>query len=84
MIYYIVHRKAVLDDVFVEMITDKSENVDQVVDQAENSVDLVKMRKQGGSQSEYIRRLKDRIEKEQKKQKKTAGKQNPKRADLSF
>ena len=84
MIYYIVHRKAVLDDVFVEMITDKSENVDQVVDQAENSVDLVKMRKQGGSQSEYIRRLKDRIEKEQTKQKKTAGKQNPKRADLSF
>lgn len=66
-IYYICHEKAILDDIFMEMITNKSANIDKVVDDAENTVDLVSM-KEGGTDNapagagDFIARLKARIE----------------------
>lgn len=56
-IYYICHNDAVLDQIFIEMITEKSENIDRVVDDAENTVDLVKMKKS----ADFFTRLKRRV-----------------------
>lgn len=66
-IFYICHEKAILDDIFMEMITDKSENIDKVVDNAENTVDLVGMKEGGTTEAPagaaaFIERLKARIE----------------------
>ncbi len=65
-IYYICHEKAILDDIFLGMITSKSENIDRVVDNAENTVDLVEMRRSGGSlksgEEAFLAKLKARIE----------------------
>lgn len=66
-IFYICHDKAILDDIFIEMITDKSANIDKVVDNAENTVDLVSMKEgEDGERNkgaeEFIARLKARIE----------------------
>ena len=44
-IYYIYHNKAVLDQIFMYMITEKSSNIDKIVDNAGNSIDLVEMKK---------------------------------------
>ena len=69
-IFYICHEKAILDDIFMEMITDKSANIDKVVDNAENTVDLVSMRdgtdgeERPSGAMEFIARLKARIEEE--------------------
>lgn len=56
-IYYICHNDAILDQIFIEMITEKSENIDRVVDDAENTVDLVKMKKS----ADFFTRLKRRV-----------------------
>lgn len=56
-IYYICHEAAVLDQIFIEMITEKSENIDRVVDDSENTVDLITMRKN----ADYFTRLKNRF-----------------------
>lgn len=66
-IFYICHEKAILDDIFMEMITDKSANIDKVVDNAENTVDLVGMKEGGTTEvpagaAAFIERLKARIE----------------------
>lgn len=66
-IFYICHEKAILDDIFMEMITDKSANIDKVVDNAENTVDLVGMKEGGTTEAPagaaaFIERLKARIE----------------------
>lgn len=66
-IYYICHEKAILDQIFVEMITDKSANIDKVVDNAENTVDLVSMYEDGAKaksehNGDFLERLKARIE----------------------
>lgn len=64
-IYYICHEKAILDDIFMEMITNKSANIDRVVDNAENTVDLVGMRDgatvEDSGADAFIARLKARI-----------------------
>ena len=56
-IYYICHNAAILDQIFIEMITEKSENIDRVVDNAENTVDLVKMK----ASADFFTRLKKRV-----------------------
>lgn len=56
-IFYICHEDAVLDQIFIEMITEKSANIDRVVDDSENTVDLIEMRKN----SDYFTRLKHRF-----------------------
>jgi SNF2 family DNA or RNA helicase len=64
-IFYICHEQAILDDIFMEMITDKSANIDKVVDKAENTVDLVGMREDNAAPSgadDFLSRLKARIE----------------------
>lgn len=58
-IYYLHHEKAILDQIFMSMISDKSENIDRVVDNAENTVDLRAAR--SGS-STYLDLLKKRIQ----------------------
>ena len=66
-IFYICHEKSLLDDVFMEMITDKSKNIDRVVDDADNTVDLIKMRDESTGADDFISRLKKRIEDEKPK-----------------
>lgn len=56
-IYYICHNDAILDQIFIEMITAKSENIDRVVDNSENTVDLVKMK----DSADFFTRLKARV-----------------------
>ena len=58
-IYYISHESSILDDIFIGMITDKSANIDKVVDDGENTVDLVGTKK---SSSTFIDLLKERIQ----------------------
>ena len=60
-IYYICHEMSILDDIFLEMITKKSANIDKVVDNAENSVDLVGMRNNEKGTVSFIEKLKARI-----------------------
>lgn len=59
-IFYILHSKAVLDDIFLQMLTSKSANIDQVVDQVENTVDLVGM-KESGAANDFLASLKKRV-----------------------
>lgn len=59
-IFYILHSKAVLDDIFLQMLTSKSANIDQVVDQVENTVDLVGM-KESGAANDFLTRLKKKV-----------------------
>jgi len=65
-IYYICHDNAILDKIFMEMITAKSENIDRVVDNAENTVDLVSMYKgteeKEPEEDEFLQKLKQYIE----------------------
>lgn len=68
-IYYICHEKSILDQIFMEMITDKSANIDKVVDNAENTVDLMSMYKDGAKDKaenggDFLSRLKARVESE--------------------
>lgn len=70
-IFYICHEGAILDKIFIEMITNKSENIDRVVDDAKNTVDLIGMvdaEKSSGSSgaSDYLKLLKKRVESEKK------------------
>lgn len=64
-IYYLSHKKAILDEIFIEMITDKSANIDKVIDNANNTVDLVELhndKANNNRKDDYISRLKKRIE----------------------
>lgn len=60
-IEYLYFPDSVLDNTFIEMITDKSELIDKIVDNAENSVDLENARK---SNSTFLDNLKAKIETE--------------------
>ncbi|SNU06659.1 Helicase conserved C-terminal domain-containing protein [Lachnospiraceae bacterium] len=64
-IYYVCHKESILDNIFINMITEKSENIDQVVDQAENTIDLVKMINESNNKeaNTFISILKMRLEK---------------------
>jgi ERCC4-related helicase len=46
-IYYVYFEDALIDKVFVDMITTKSANIDRTVDGIENTVDLVSARSSG-------------------------------------
>lgn len=61
-IYYIIHNDSTLDQIFLEMITEKSANIDRVVDNADNTVDLVSMRDSAKS-GDFFSRLKKRCQK---------------------
>lgn len=63
-IFYICHEGAILDQIFLQMITDKSSNIDRVVDAAENTVDLVRMKHSdpaGMAKNSFLAALKARI-----------------------
>jgi SWI/SNF-related matrix-associated actin-dependent regulator 1 of chromatin subfamily A len=78
-IEYLHFPNSTLDNVFIEMITNKSEIIDKVVDDAENSVDLHNAR---NSNSTFIDNLKAKIEAEGGgKAKKTTRKPRKKKAD---
>lgn len=59
-IFYILHDKAILDDIFLKMLTSKSANIDLVVDQAENTVDLLAM-KESRAANDFLSRLKEKV-----------------------
>lgn len=59
-IYYLYCEEALLDRIFIDMITEKSSNIDAIVDKAENTVDLTETRK---SSKTYMDLLKDEIKK---------------------
>ena len=65
-IYYMYCENALLDKLFVDMITNKSANIDKVVDNAENTVDL---RGTKETSSSYLDLLKERIKEEKMKEK---------------
>ena len=54
MIYYIYCDNAILDNLFIEMISNKSENIDTVVDNVENTFDLTSEKE---SSSTFITKL---------------------------
>ncbi len=58
-IYYIHHEQSVLDNTFMQMITDKSANIDKIIDNAENTTNLTGAKQ---SSSTFIDLLKKRIE----------------------
>lgn len=66
-IHYIYCENAVLDEIFVDMITGKSANIDSVVDGKENSMDL----SEGVS---YMQRLKARFPQKESKEMQTISK----------
>lgn len=66
-IHYIYCENAVLDEIFVDMITGKSANIDNVVDGKENSMDL----SEGVS---YMQRLKARFPQKENKEMQTISK----------
>ena len=69
-IFYICHQKAILDQIFLQMITDKSSNIDRVVDAAANTVDLISMKRSdpaGEAKNSFLAALKARILKENEK-----------------
>ncbi len=82
-IYYLYCENALLDRIFVDMITQKSSNIDRVIDNTENTVDLVDAKNHNAS---YIDVLKNQIkedkarEKELKKQEKKAKPKKPSKA----
>lgn len=59
-IYYVYCENAVLDRVFVRMLTDKSENISRAIDNTENQYDLTNELKEN---STYISMLKDELSK---------------------
>jgi SNF2 family DNA or RNA helicase len=72
MIYYVYCVNAIFDNLFIEMISSKSENIDLVVDGAENTFDLKSEKEKSNT---FIDALKDYIKKEsiiKQRQKKTA------------
>ena len=71
MIYYIYCINSTLDSIFIEMISDKSANIDTVVDNVENTFNLSSEKLEN---STFIDALKDRI----KSTKKTKTKRKPK------
>jgi len=65
-IYYIYHSKAVFDETFLELISDKSANIDKVVDNTDdNSIDLTGLKKT--KKDDYITRLKKKLKPAKKK-----------------
>jgi len=62
MIYYIYCVNAIFDNLFIDMISNKSENIDKVVDDSENTLDLNYERAHA---STFIENLKDYIAKHQ-------------------
>lgn len=61
-IYYIIHNDSTLDQIFLGMITEKSANIDRVVDDTENTMDLVSMRKNARDE-DFFTRLKKHYQK---------------------
>lgn len=62
MIYYIYCVNAIFDNLFIDMISNKSENIDKVVDNSENTLDLNYERE---NSSTFIETLKEYIAKHQ-------------------
>ena len=62
-IYYLYCEKALLDRAFISMITHKSENIDRVVDNSENTNDFEKSKNENMMYYEYLVK---QIKKEQK------------------
>ena len=58
LIYYIYCENSILDGIFINMITDKSSNIDLVVDDVENTFNLSKDKLEN---STYIEQLKATI-----------------------
>jgi len=58
MIYYIYCENSILDNIFIEMISDKSANIDAVVDNVENTFNLSEEKL---ANSTYIDLLKSKI-----------------------
>ena len=67
MIYYIYCENSILDNIFIEMISNKSANIDEVVDNTENSFNLSEEKL---SNSTYIDLLKAKIKSSKPKVKK--------------
>ena len=58
-IYYLCHDDAILDTIFLDMITTKSEIIDKIVDNTDNTVDLTKMRQSADDvQNNFLQKLK--------------------------
>lgn len=76
-IFYLHFEDALLDETFIDMITDKSANIDRVVDNAANTVDLASAK---SDSSAYLDLLKKKIEekggKTKSKSRKTSKKSN--------
>ena len=70
-IYYLYCENALLDQAFISMITHKSENVDKVVDNSENTTDLEAAK---SSNKMYYEYLVAQIKKEKNKRKKASKK----------
>ena len=68
MIYYIYCENSILDNIFIEMISNKSANIDEVVDNTENSFNLSEEKL---SNSTYIDLLKAKIKSSKPKVKKS-------------
>ena len=62
-IHYLYCENAVLDEIFVDMITDKSASIDAVVDGGSNTMDMRKTKDSSSSDS-YLERLKKKVESE--------------------
>lgn len=77
-IYYLYCENALLDRAFISMITHKSENVDRVVDNSENTNDFEKSKNENRLYYEYLVR---QIKKEQKKGKPGRKKKQPEAED---
>lgn len=63
-IYYLCHNKAILDEIFIEMISEKSANIDRVIDNSDNTVDLASLYENEATKNrkdDYISRLKQKI-----------------------
>jgi ERCC4-related helicase len=60
-IYYMYFEDALIDRVFVDMITDKSANIDRTVDGIDNTVDLAGARDDAKDAGAYLDKLKEMI-----------------------
>lgn len=65
-IHYLYGNGCMLDEIFVDMITDKSRNIDRVIDGADNSMDLTSVKET--SSKSYIDILKERAEAKREEQ----------------
>ena len=54
-IYYVYCENSILDNIFIDMITNKSENIDLVIDNSENSFDLSKTKESSFTYLEYLK-----------------------------